>query len=207
MMIREVFNGRITSISGIPATSSCKIYNTDVKDAFYSILRDRRTYFCSEYTKGIVPGTETAERVFCQDIERLTFEDESFDVVISEDVFEHVRDHVKGFREVFRVLKPGGCHIFTVPCDFDKKTVARVDVSGSEEINILPPEYHGGPVRGKILCYRNFGSDIFDLLKGIGFESTVDFSEDADKKHGIFESYVFVSRKPDVLRGEEIHGC
>lgn len=41
--------------------------------------------------------------------------DASFDVVIACDVLEHVPDDATAFRELFRVLKPGGIAILTVP--------------------------------------------------------------------------------------------
>ena len=48
-------------------------------------------------------------------IERLDFEDESFDVVVSCDVLEHVEDDDAGMREIARVLRPGGICVLTVP--------------------------------------------------------------------------------------------
>lgn len=43
------------------------------------------------------------------------FEHESVDVVIANHVLEHVPDDRKAMRESFRVLKPGGFALFTVP--------------------------------------------------------------------------------------------
>lgn len=171
------------------------IYNTDINDAFSQVLQFGTSYYCSSYIPNIQIGTEIREQVFCQNLEQLTFADEKFDVVITEDVFEHIRDYQKAFQEVYRVLKTGGYHIFTVPCFFDKPTLTRVDTSGTEDIYLLPPEYHGDKIRGKILAYRTFGIDIFEILEKIGFETTVDFSNYLDRPYGIFDSYAFCSRK------------
>ena len=48
---------------------------------------------------------------------RLPFPDQSMDVVCSTSVFEHVHDYEQSFREIHRVLKPGGrsIHIFPGP--------------------------------------------------------------------------------------------
>jgi SAM-dependent methyltransferase len=119
--------------------------------------------------------------------------DDEFDLVITEDMFEHVRDYKKGFQEIFRVLKPGGCHVFTIPFLFDRPTLIRVDTDGTRDVAILPPEYHGEKNGKKILAYRTFGLDLLDFLKEIGFETVVDFSKYADQKNGIFDSYAFVS--------------
>jgi 2-polyprenyl-3-methyl-5-hydroxy-6-metoxy-1,4-benzoquinol methylase len=54
-----------------------------------------------------------------------TFENESFDLVITSDVFEHLPDVAPAVREILRTLKPGGAHIFTVPWIRWKKTLVR----------------------------------------------------------------------------------
>ena len=46
---------------------------------------------------------------------RLPFEDNRFDFVISSQVLEHVMDYTATFREVRRVLKPGGISLHTFP--------------------------------------------------------------------------------------------
>lgn len=183
------------SIADLPATGEVSIYNTSTDDCFGRVLRDCDGYFSSCYKDGVAPGTEISPRTSCQNIEALTYPDNSFDFVITEDVFEHVRHPEKGFREIYRVLKPGGYHVFTVPFYFDRPTLVRVDTTGDEDVHILPPEYHGDSLRGTILAYRTFGIDLFDQLKQIGFETRLDFSSFADRKCGIFDSSVFVSRR------------
>ncbi|OUL18750.1 methyltransferase type 11 [Nostoc sp. T09] len=194
IIIHEVVK-TVSVIGEIPKTQALKIYNADVDDAFYQVLHQQEIYTCSTFSPELKPGSEIRPGVFCQDLKNLTFADETFDIVITEDVFEHVRNHEQGLREIHRVLKFGGYHIFTVPCNFDRQTIVRVDTSGEEDIHLLPPEYHGDKIRGKILAYRTFGIDIFDLLKNIGFETKVDFSNYLDRKNGIFDSYVFCSKK------------
>ncbi len=194
MIIEEVIQG-ISSISKIPKGKDIKIYNTDVGESFYRVLHKHESYICSGLFPDVEPGTQIRKRVFCQNIENLTFQNDTFELVISEDVFEHVRDHEKGFREICRVLKVGGYHIFTVPCYFDRPSIAYVDTSGDEDVHIHPPRYHGDKIRGKILAYRMFGIDIYDLLKSIGFETKVNFPRYVDRKYGIFDSHVFISKK------------
>jgi SAM-dependent methyltransferase len=185
-----------SSMSEIPRNDSeIKIYSADSFDSFHRVLRDFPGFFSSVYDPEHKTGLEIEQRVYCQDLESLTFESESFDAVITEDVFEHVRDHIKGFKSVHRVLKPNGLHIFTVPFNFDKPTLVRVKTSGDEDIALLPPEYHGDNIRGKILAYRTFGFDMFSLLEEVGFSTTVDFSDYKDLKTGIVDSFVFISKK------------
>ena len=182
-------------IADLPVKGEFSIYNTATDDCFGRVLRHYDGYYSSCYKDGVAPGTEISSRSSCQNIEALTYGDGSFDFVITEDVFEHVRRPDKGFREVFRVLRNGGYHVFTVPFHFDRPTITRVDTTGADDVQLLPPEYHGDPLRGTILAYRTFGIDLFEQLGAIGFETRVVFSTYADRRWGIFDSSVFVSRK------------
>ena len=156
-----------SSLSNID--SNIKIYNMSVNNSLARKLSSYRYYYQSELLENVQVGTEISERHYCQDVENLSFNDKSFDLVISEDIFEHVRDSDKGFREVNRVLKLGGFHIFTVPFYYDRETIIRVDVNGKDDIYLLPKEYHGDPRRGRILAYRNYGIDLFKKLSMYGF--------------------------------------
>lgn len=48
-------------------------------------------------------------------MKRLPFKDNYFDKVVMSEVAEHLPDDVKGLKEVYRVLKPGGTLCLTVP--------------------------------------------------------------------------------------------
>ena len=52
-----------------------------------------------------------------EDIQRLSYPDASFDLVLTSDTLEHVPDPHAALRETRRVLRPGGRHVFTVPFD------------------------------------------------------------------------------------------
>ena len=184
-----------SSIADLPSAADVTIYNTAMDDCFCRVLRNYNGCFSSYYKDGVTTGAEISPRTSCQNIEALNYADNSFDFVITEDVFEHVRHPEKGFREIYRVLRPGGNHIFTIPFHFDRHTLIRVDTSDDEDVHLLPPEYHGDPLRGTILAYRTFGIDMFAQLNDIGFETRVEFSSFADRTSGIFDSSVFVSRR------------
>jgi SAM-dependent methyltransferase len=49
---------------------------------------------------------------------RLPFDDNTFDLIISDQVFEHVQDQVTAFRELYRVTKPGGYQFHIIPAPY-----------------------------------------------------------------------------------------
>lgn len=108
-----------------------------------------------------------------QDITRLSFADQTFDLSVCLEVLEHVPDYLKAFSELARVTKVGGRVFITVPfIEKNEQTVIRASFDQRGElIHHLPPEYHGDPVneQGGILCFQHFGWDMLGQLKTAGF--------------------------------------
>jgi len=50
---------------------------------------------------------------------RLPFEDNSFDLIISEEVLEHVKDQVEVLRELHRIMRPGGVALHVFPARYN----------------------------------------------------------------------------------------
>lgn len=125
---------------------------------------------CSHYTPSQlfknVPFGEYHDGERCENFEALTFEDESIDVHISQDVMEHVFDPAKAFSEIERTLKPGGFHIFTVPIPMkDKPTRKRAEINDTEIVYLEEAIYHGNPVdeNGALVVYE-WGYDICNFI-------------------------------------------
>jgi SAM-dependent methyltransferase len=131
-----------------------------------------RSLATSEYIPD-VPLGGLDKGVRCEDVQNLTFEDSTFDLCTSTEVFEHVADDHAGFSEVHRVLRAGGVFIFTVPLSDKQQTVERASLIDGKVVNLLEPEYHGDPFseNESILCFRNYGEDIIDRLISAGFSS------------------------------------
>jgi SAM-dependent methyltransferase len=104
----------------------------------------------------------------CEDIEHQTFADQIFDIVITQDVYEHIFDPAAATREIYRTLKSGGISIITTGVWKDKlKTEqwARREPDGQITHLASPPEYHGNPIdAGGSLVTFKFGYDFVDLL-------------------------------------------
>ncbi|UXI66841.1 class I SAM-dependent methyltransferase [Tahibacter amnicola] len=146
------------------------VYEASYAGPLVRFLRGRvRSLTLSEYFPDVPSGTHQ-DGMLCQDLQRLSFDAAQFDLCTSTEVFEHVADDLAAFAEVFRVLRPGGRLIFTVPIDPAAATVERTALRDGERREILPPEYHADRYRGQtIFCYRNYGADILDRLRTAGF--------------------------------------
>jgi SAM-dependent methyltransferase len=95
--------------------------------------------------------------------------DQSFDVVISCDVLEHVPDDLAAMREIRRILRPGGTAILTVP---QMDPPARTD----EDPTVLSES--GREIRfGQKDHVRMYGDDFIDRLRAAGFSVDVLTSE------------------------------
>ncbi len=149
-----------------PRRPELTILDASGRSAYPALLRERFRYVNTEYR----PDPAGREPPFGKyaDLEHLSYSNGSLDVVLAGDVFEHVRDDVAAFHEVYRVLKPGGALIFTVPYDPAlPETLVRVRVEGDRDVLMLPAEYHGGG--GRSLAYRTYGPDLPERLRRAGF--------------------------------------
>lgn len=123
-------------------------------------------YTYSYYYESLPGGYVLDEKSTNQNIENMTFDNETFDIYITQDVFEHVNDPYSAFKEIERVLKPGGIHLFTVPLYPFIKSRPRIAISNGKVENILPPVFHGNPISedGSLVTY-DWGSDIAEQIE------------------------------------------
>jgi SAM-dependent methyltransferase len=145
------------------------------------------------------PGCKLSDGVVNQNLERLTFPDASFDIVITSDVMEHVRLDEAAHREIARVLVPGGDYVFTVPHFTDRdETVTRVEVHDpadpSRDVHVLAPEYHGDAnATGGVLVYRSYGRGLQRELSRFGLR--VEYAMEDLPETGILHTELFVGRR------------
>lgn len=119
-------------------------------------------YIPSQYFPDETPGAWVSG-FRCENLESLTFPDESIDLHITQDVLEHVFHPGLAFREIARTLRPGGAHVFTVPLvnkTAPSRRRARLSEDGRVE-HLEPPIYHGNPISDDgALVTVDWGTDI-----------------------------------------------
>jgi SAM-dependent methyltransferase len=164
---------------------------------------DYLSRYCTDYTASQyfedVPRGDEFRGVRSENIEALTYPDESIDFFITQDVLEHVFHPDRAVAEIYRVLRPGGAHVFTAPKHRGlDQTVQRAKISDSGEIEyLLPEEYHGNPIGEKALVTYDYGYD-FELLMSSWAGTSVEAIHTLDRRRGLDAAFneVFVIRKP-----------
>lgn len=140
------------------------IYNTSSEGGVHKFLKNEYKsnkitgkYFFSDYRDGNNLGVKI-NGVRNENLEKLTFQDASMDVIITEEVLEHVDDYKKALKEIHRVLRRGGVHIFTIPFHENNNTINRL--TNDKHVVI-----HGDYLRKSIPVVTDFGLDIFNIIE------------------------------------------
>lgn len=164
----------LASISDLP--SSIVIWNAETTRALHAKLKNHLgvNYVSTEYIDSKFQSGDTVGGALHVDIQNTHFQGNSFDYILTSDVMEHVPFPEKALKETYRVLKPGGCHIFTAPFyhhRFTNEQRASIGTDGTIEHN-MQPWYHLDPLRPEgVLAYNVFGPELLCQIEAIGFEA------------------------------------
>jgi SAM-dependent methyltransferase len=183
-----------------PNWKELAIHESSPGDRGHSVTLKKHAvnYLESQYFPNTPPGA-TVQGFRNEDLEQQTFEDESFDLVVTSDVMEHIYDPEKAFKEIHRTLKPGGAHIFSVPLinRFEKTQRWANKGADGEPVFLFEPEWHGNPVSSKgSPVTMHWGYDIIDFIKDhTGAECKIVYYD--DMHHGIRAEFreIIVSKK------------
>jgi SAM-dependent methyltransferase len=161
------------------------------------LAKECHNYIESQYFSDCVPGS-LVNGVRCENLESLSFSDESIDLHITQDVFEHIFNPAKAFKEIARTLKPGGMHIFSVPLvNKNKPSNIRAKIEKNEIIHLLPPEYHHNPVAKNSLVTMDWGYDITEyIFKNSGSFTTILYIDDLTRGIHAELIEILISIKP-----------
>lgn len=126
----------------------------------------------SEYL-GPEINSGTVIRDIChEDAACFSFETSSQDVIVSNDVFEHVAFPERSFSECARILRPGGTMLMTIPFHNESATsVTRAEIRNKQLLHHLRPNYHDNPVAPKqgSLVFTDYGWDVLEMATRAGF--------------------------------------
>lgn len=151
---------------------NCSIYMYErLTKAFEAVASFSPGVVGSEYLAGNLESGEMVDGILHEDAQHLSFADESFDILVSSDVFEHVNDYRSCFKEAFRVLKKGGCMYLSVPFYLDKgKSFRRCGFVDGELKFYAPEQYHVNPISNEgSLVFWDYGWDMLQDLRAAGF--------------------------------------
>ena len=176
VLCKAMGNKRVKSLNDLASVSHVSIYNTETGGVLHDYLSRMNGYVCSEYFGIEYKSGEYVNGRMHQDLMSLSFPENQFDFVITTDVFEHISDPYVAHQEVYRILKPGGRHIFTVPFYqteiLDEKRAA-LDNEG-KIIYYQEPLNHVDPLRKEgILVYNIFSIEMLVKLARMGFRTNM----------------------------------
>lgn len=160
--------------SELGTTPDEHVYVTEQVTSLHRFLATRYPRLTgSEYLGAAIPRGHCDRRgVRNEDLTCLSFPDRSYDVVMSFDCLEHVPEATAAFREIVRILRPGGRLLWTVPfrSDLEANLVRATVAADGTVVHHHPAEYHEDPLdpRG-CLCYTHFGWEMLRQVRAAGF--------------------------------------
>jgi SAM-dependent methyltransferase len=159
-----------------PNFNKLTIHQSSPAGSLHELLRNVPGYSYSHFYNGIENGS-FFKGVQCANLEKLPFPENSYDIFLTMDVFEHLFNPEIAIKEIYRVLKPGGVYIMTVPIenldgttekactlDFENKIVHIPTIRS--KIKNVKIEYHGNPVdnKGSVVTHY-YGYDIINMIE------------------------------------------
>lgn len=156
------------------AVAEARIYAHEALSPFALAFRGRYPRFLgSEYAT-----SAAAQRALFPipaiDILNSGFEDQCFDIVLSNDVLEHVPDLDRALAETARMLRAEGWLIATFPFLYTQATTLQKAVLEAGKIRYLTaPDYHDNPMdpEGRSLVFQIPAWDVVARARAAGFAS------------------------------------
>jgi hypothetical protein len=140
------------------------------------------------------PLYETADLVqagvtYKVDITDTKLQDAAYDVVIANHVLEHIADDRQAMREVFRLLKPGGIAVLSVPLNPTRQTTYEnpaITSAAERQAHFSAPDH-----------VRYYGLDFADRLREAGFRvETFRAPPEQEVEYGLLrDEWLYIARK------------
>jgi SAM-dependent methyltransferase len=169
----------LRTLEGIPKfgkiNSAKVIFSAEGMGPLHDYLKHNAKYTGSEYLGENYASGEVIDGIRHENLLKTSFGDNSVDYVLSSDVMEHIPEPYTAFEEIYRILKVGGRHIFTVPFyQTDYFDEVRAQLHNGDIVNNMEPIYHLDPHSSAgILVYNIFSMEMVLKLNKIGFRTIV----------------------------------
>lgn len=131
-----------------------------------------------------------------EDVQNLSFDNDTFNLITCTEVFEHVPNYLKGFLEIYRTLKDGGFFIFTIPLYNEAQTKQLATLENDNIKWLSTPELHDSRIWGENsvpVFWKHSKTKTLIDLKECGFK-TVIFKKYSFKESQV-EQIVIVCKK------------
>lgn len=162
-MVREYFDE-------LPRTHAPTLFAYEDDTPLLRALSQRLTTVTICGSQHAESGVEVDDRAQPVDALALSSPDESFDVLVSNEILDHVPEPEAALRESYRVLRPGGILVATLPFHFTRTSTRRAEVHDGQVRTLLPELHRGHPAsRYGTLVFHDLGWDLFDMLRKAGF--------------------------------------
>jgi SAM-dependent methyltransferase len=180
-----------------PDWRSCAIHENSPSMPFFS--QQCSSYTSSFFYEDVPVGSVNPDGHRCENLEALTFPNETFDIFITHDALEHVFNPDRALFQIMRVLRKGGLHIFTALKHKELPTsVRRALLNNGQVEHLIEPTYLDSPTGDKrrSLVTFDYGSDFDDLIERWSGYTTCNFII-RDRRRGIDGEFldVFVTTK------------
>jgi len=160
------------------AKNRLAVLNTETAGSLHNqlLLSSETDYTASVYFGPDFGSGRLVDGIRHEDVQSLSFSSESLDLVISSDVWEHVPRPYVAHAEVFRVLRPGGYHVFTAAfhqTQLIDDVTAVLNEDGSVNL-VKNPIYHSDPLSANgVLVYVIFSVQMLTKMAELGFHVTM----------------------------------
>lgn len=138
----------------------------EVEPCHSFIATRSQNYSSSIFTPSVASGLRMDGKL-CENLEKLSFADNTFDLFITQDIMTLVFNPKLMMQEIIRVLKPGGSHVFTLPRNIylkQSRPRAELDEYGGVS-NLMQAIYFGAVTPdNKYLVKWEYGLDLEDLI-------------------------------------------
>lgn len=124
------------------------------------------------------------------DITRVALPDQSYDIVMAHHVLEHIPDDRAAMRELFRLLRPGGIALLSVPINATRHET-------HEDPMIADPKARWAHFSQHDHC-RYYGMDFHDRLESVGFRVEIFRLSPAEEvRYGLLrDEWITIATRP-----------